>query len=263
MSDDTTKDLRGTIQVDEGQLQGQVDAVVRTSVEETLNTMLEAEADQLCRAQRYERSPERADTRAGHDDRKLHTHAGDVTLKVPKLRTLPFETAMIERYRRRDASVEEALVEMYLAGVSVRRVEDVPEALRGTRVSSGTVSRLNQRIYEQIEAWRLRPITGTYPYVYLDGVSPKRSWGGEVRNVSVLIAIGGHGRVPAHPRCGRRGAGRSSRLAWLPAPSEAVAARLAAMKLRKAATLVRETVPQTLTTTPSRPSTGSTSARPT
>ena len=57
-------------------------------------------------------------------------------------------------------------------------------------MSSGTVSRLNQRIYEQIEAWRQRPITGTYPYVYLDGVSLKRSWGGEVRNVSVLIAIG-------------------------------------------------------------------------
>ena len=167
-----------------------MDEVVRTSVEETLNAMLEAEADQLCKAQRDERSPERADTRAGHYDRKLQTKAGDVTLKVPKLRTLPFETAIIERYRRREASVEEALVEMYLAGVSVRRVEDVTEALWGTRVSSGTVSRLNQRIYEQIEAWRQRPITGTYPYVYLDGVSLKRSWGGEVRNVSVLIAIG-------------------------------------------------------------------------
>jgi transposase-like protein len=102
----------------------------------------------------------------------------------------PFETAIIERYRRREASVEEALVEMYLAGVSVRRVEDITEALWGSRVSSGTVSRLNQRIYEQIEAWRQRPITGSYPYVYLDGVSLKRSWGGEVRNVSVLLAIG-------------------------------------------------------------------------
>ena len=164
--------------------------VVRTSVEETLNTMLEAEADQLCRAQRYGRARGRADTRAGHYERKLKTKAGEVTLKVPKLRTLPFETAIIERYHRREASVEEALVEMYLAGVSVRRVEHITEALWGTRVSSGTVSRLNQRIYEQIDAWRQRPITGTYPYVYLDGVSLKRSWGGEVRNVAVLIAIG-------------------------------------------------------------------------
>ena len=56
-------------------------------------------------------------------------------------------------------------------------------------IPRGTVSRLNQRIYEQIEAWRQRPITGTFPYVYLDGMSLKRSWDGEVRNVSVPIAI--------------------------------------------------------------------------
>jgi transposase-like protein len=190
MGDDTTKGLKGTIGVDEQQLQGHVNEVVRSSVEDTLNAMLEAEADQLVRAQRYERSPERTDTRAGHYTRKLKTQAGEVTLQVPKLRRVPFETAIIERYRRREASVEEALVEMYLAGVSVRRVEDITEALWGSRVSSGTVSRLNQRIYEQIEAWRQRPITGSYPYVYLDGVSLKRSWGGEVRNVSVLLAIG-------------------------------------------------------------------------
>ena len=190
MGDDTTKGLKGTIRVDEQQLQGHVNEVVRSSVEDTLNAMLEAEADQLLRAQRYERSPERTDTRAGHYARKLQTTAGEVTVQVPKLRRLPFETAIIERYRRREASVEEALVEMYLAGVSVRRVEDITEALWGSRVSSGTVSRLNQRIYEQIEAWRQRPITGSYPYVFLDGVSLKRSWGGEVRNVSVLLAIG-------------------------------------------------------------------------
>ena len=76
---------------------------------------------------------DRADTRAGHYDRKLHTEAGDMTLKVPKLRTLPFETAIIEQYRRRDASVEEALIEMYLAGVSVRRVEDVSPKRCGAR----------------------------------------------------------------------------------------------------------------------------------
>ena len=69
-------------------------------------------------------------------------------------------------------------------------MEDITEALWGTRVSSGTVSRLNQRIYEQIDAWRRRPITGSYPSVSLDGVILQRSWGGEVRHVSVLLAIG-------------------------------------------------------------------------
>jgi len=93
----------------------------------------------VSRAERYERTEARKDTRAGSYQQQLHTKAGEVTLKVPKLRTLPFETAIIERYRRRESSVEEALVEMYLAGVSVRRLEDITEALWGTRVSPSTV----------------------------------------------------------------------------------------------------------------------------
>lgn len=189
MSDDTPTAL-GALRVDEGKLRGHVDEVVRSSVEETLNGLLDAEADRICGAQRYERSADRVDTRAGHYERTLETKAGEVTLRVPKLRRLPFETAIIERYKRREASVEEALVEMYLAGVSVRRVEDITEALWGTRVSSGTVSRLNQKIYRHIEAWRNRTIEGEFPYLYLDGVILKRSWAGEVRNVSVLVAIG-------------------------------------------------------------------------
>jgi transposase-like protein len=113
-----------------------------------------------------------------------------VKLKVPRLRSLPFETQIIDRYRRRESSVEEALMEMYLAGVSVRRVEDITEALWGTRVSPSTVSELNQQLYERIEAWRNQPITGQFAYVYLDGIWLKRSLGGEVKKVAVLVAIG-------------------------------------------------------------------------
>jgi transposase-like protein len=79
---------------------------------------------------------------------------------------------------------------MYLAGVSVRRVEDITEALWGTRVSPSTVSELNQKIAERIDAWRDRPLVGEYPYVYLDGIWLKRCWGGEVRTVAVLVAVG-------------------------------------------------------------------------
>jgi transposase-like protein len=178
------------IRVDEQELRGHLDAVVRTSVEETLNTMLDAEADRLCQAKRYERSADRVDTRAGSYERKLVTKAGEVKLRVPRLRSLPFETQIIERYRRRESSVEEALMEMYLAGVSVRRVEDITEALWGTRVSPSTVSELNQQLYERIEAWRNQPIDGRFAYVYLDGIWLKCSWGGEVKNVAVLVAIG-------------------------------------------------------------------------
>jgi len=109
---------------------------------------------------------------------------------MPKLRQQTFETAIIERYRRRESSVEEAMMEMYLAGVSVRRVEDITEALWGTKVSPSTISELNKKVYKHIEAWRNRAIEGDFPYVYLDGLVLKRSWAGEVRNVSVLAAIG-------------------------------------------------------------------------
>jgi len=178
------------ISIDEQKVKDHLGEMVRESVEDTLNAMLEAEAEVLCGAARYERTAERKDTRAGHYERKLDTKAGRVNLKVPKLRKVTFETAIIDRYRRRESSVEEALIEMYLAGVSVRRVEDITEALWGTKVSSGTVSRLNQKIYGKIEEWRNRPIEGEHAFVYLDGISLKRSWGGEVRNVAVLVAIG-------------------------------------------------------------------------
>jgi transposase-like protein len=178
------------IQIDEEQVKDHLGEIVRGTVQETLNTLLDEEADRLCRAKRYERTDERKDTRAGHYTRKLHTKAGEVDIKMPKLRVLPFETAIIERYRRRESSVEEALVEMYLAGVSVRRVEDITEALWGSKVSPGTISNLNAKIYKTIEAWRKRPIEGEHPYVYLDGICLKRSWGGEVKNISVLVAFG-------------------------------------------------------------------------
>ena len=134
MNEDT-RQLGKVIQIDEGKVRDHLSEMVRGSVEETLNAMLEAEADKLLGAKRYERTEGRRDTRAGTYERKLQTKAGEVTLKVPKLRQMKFETAIIERYRRRESSVEEALVEMYLAGVSVRRVEDITEALWGTRVS--------------------------------------------------------------------------------------------------------------------------------
>lgn len=178
------------VQIDEGRIQAHLDEVVRSTAEETLNALLDAEADRLCGAQKYERSEGRKDTRAGSYDRRLQTKAGEVTLTIPKLRTLPFETAIIERYRRRESSVEEALIEKYLAGVSVRRVEDITQALWGTRVSASTVSELNQKIYGKIDEWRERPLVGDFPYVFLDGLWLKRSWGGEVKNVSVLVAIG-------------------------------------------------------------------------
>lgn len=178
------------IQLNQEEIKSQLGDMVRKSVEDTLNAMLDAEADQITQAHKYERTDTRQDTRAGHYTRKLMTKAGQVELKIPKLRKLPFETAIIERYKRREESVEEALIEMYLAGVSVRRVEDISEALWGARVSSGTISNLNQKVYAQIEVWRNRSLEVMYPYVYLDGIYLKKNWGGTIENIAVLVALG-------------------------------------------------------------------------
>ena len=178
------------IQLNQAEIKGQLKDLVRGTVEETLNKLLDEEADRITNAHRYERTEERLDTRAGHYSRKLLTTSGEVNLKVPKLRVLPFETAIVERYKRREESVEEALIEMYLAGVSVRRVEDVTEALWGAKVSPATVSELNKKVYVQIEAWRNRELKSTYPYVFLDGIYLKKNWGGTIENVAILVALG-------------------------------------------------------------------------
>src|SRR5438093_13515402 len=103
MSEDTSSPLNNVITIDDGRIKSHLDRVVRGTVEETLNALLDAEADRLCNAQRYERSAARRDTRAGHYERGLQTKAGEVRLRVPKLRQQTFETAIIERYRRRES----------------------------------------------------------------------------------------------------------------------------------------------------------------
>ena len=178
------------VQLNEAVIKSELKELVRGSVEETLNELLEAEAEKLTQAARYERNEQRQGYRSGHYSRNLTTTAGDVTLKVPKLKGISFETAIIERYRRRESSVEEALIEMYLAGVSVRRVEDITEALWGSKVSPSTISELNKKAYVHINEWRNRPLQGgRYPYVYVDGIYLRRNWGGEFENVAILVAI--------------------------------------------------------------------------
>ena len=181
---------KNIIQLNEEAVKGELKELVRKSVEETLNELLDKEAEELTGAARYERNEARQGYRSGHYSRKLSTTSGEVVLNMPKLKGVTFETAIIERYRRRESSVEEALIEMYLAGVSVRRVEDISEALWGSRVSASTVSDLNKKAYVHIEEWRNRELKGEYPYVYVDGIYLKRNWGGEFENVSILVAIG-------------------------------------------------------------------------
>lgn len=96
--DSTTETPTGKlIQIDESRVRDHLAEIVRGSVEETPNAMLQKEADELCQARRYERSQGRVSTRAGSYERKLETKAGEVTLRMPKLRSVPFETTIIDR----------------------------------------------------------------------------------------------------------------------------------------------------------------------
>ena len=178
------------VSVDEESLKSDLRELVRKTVQETLNALLDEEADEMVGAERYERTAGREAYRSGHYRRKLVTTSGEVVLDVPKLRGATFQTAVIERYRRRETSVEEAIIEMYLAGVSTRRIEDVSEILWGAGVSAGTVSNLNEKAFESVEAWRTRPLSGGYPYLFVDGIYLKRSWGGSYESVAVMVAIG-------------------------------------------------------------------------
>ncbi|WP_456031681.1 transposase [Senegalimassilia anaerobia] len=131
---------------DEQAVKDELRELVGKTIEETINAMLDEEADQLVGAGPYERADERAAYRAGHYERGFTTTSGQVTLKMPKLKGMRFATAVIERYKRRETSVEEAIIEMHLAGVSTRRIR-----------ANSTVERLNREIRRRTR------VVGTFP----------------------------------------------------------------------------------------------------
>lgn len=133
---------------------------------------------------------EREAYRAGHYDRGLTMSSGEVTIHMPKLKGARLATAAIERYRRRESSVEEAMIEMHLAGVSTRRIEDVSEIPWGSSVSAATVPDLNEKAFASVGEWRNRPPGRAHPYACVDGIHLKRSRGGACENVAVMVAIG-------------------------------------------------------------------------
>ena len=140
------------VSFDEEAVKSELRELVRKTIEETINAMLDEEADQLVGAGPYERTDERAAYRAGHYERGFTTTSGQVALKMPKLKGMRFATAVIERYKRREASVEEAIIEMHLARrVSTRRIEDVSEILWGAGVSASTVSNPSEKAFKAVD----------------------------------------------------------------------------------------------------------------
>lgn len=181
------------VSANEESLRLDIKELVKNTVRDVIDQLLDEEADELVNAERCERTAEREACRSGHCKRRLVTSSGEIGLDAPKLRGATFQTAVIERYRRRETSVEEAVIEMHLAGVSARRIEDVGQMLWGAGVSAGTVSDLNDKAFASVEEWRDRPLEGDCPCVFVDGIHLKRSRGGSCGNASAMVAIGVNG----------------------------------------------------------------------
>ena len=176
--------------LNEGSLKSDLRELVGRAVEDTPDGLPGEGAGDLVGAGRHGRAAEREAHRAGHCDRSPAASSGEVTIHMPKLKGMRFTTAVIERYRRRETGVEEAVIEMCLAGVPTRRIGDVSEIPWGSSVSAATVSDLNERAFASVEGWRNRPLERAYPCVCVDGIYLKRSRGGSYENVAVTAAIG-------------------------------------------------------------------------
>jgi len=184
------KDSSTLIRFDEGEIQDFLGRTIKSAVQEVFESLLEAEATEMLQAAPYERTTSRKDHRNGKRKRKLTTRVGEIELTVPRLRTIPFQSQIIDRYKRMECSLEEALIEMYLQGVSTRKVASITEELFGAPVSAGKMSRLNHKVYGKLKAWRERPLAKHYRYLYLDGTVVKGRWAGQVEPISILVAIG-------------------------------------------------------------------------
>ena len=164
--------------------------LVRRTVEEMPDGLLDEEADDLVGAERHGRTADREACRAGHYERRLAATSGEVTIRMPEPEGMRFTTAIIERRRRREASVGEAMVETCLAGVSAGRIEDAGEVLWGSSASAATVSDLSGKALASVGERRGGPLGRACPHACVGGTCPKRSWGGSHEDVAAMVAVG-------------------------------------------------------------------------
>jgi putative transposase len=169
-----------------------VEARVRQGVKAVLEEVLEEEMAEHLKAGYRELTPTRKGERNGHYTRNLVTPAGKIEhLEVPRDREGEFVTEVFERYKRLTGNVEEAILEMYLSGISTRKIAGITEALSRVKVGKDAVSRISKRLEEEQRAWRERPLKErAYPYLYLDATYLKVNWGASVTNLALLAAVG-------------------------------------------------------------------------
>jgi transposase-like protein len=160
-------------------------------VERVLQEVLEAEMTQHIGAAPHQRTAARKGHRNGHKPRALRTRVGTLNLLVPQDREGTFSTRLFSRYQRNEKALCLAIMEMYVEGVSTRKVKEVTEALCGTSFSKSLVSSLAGRLDAELEAWRTRGLeAGAYPYVFVDARYEKVRSGHRVVSQGVLLVSG-------------------------------------------------------------------------
>ena len=173
-------------------LKRDVEARVREGVKAVLEEVLQEEMTEHLEAGYRELTPTRRGERNGHYQRNLLTPAGKIErLEVPRDREGEFVTELFERYKRMTGDVEEAILEMYLSGISTRKIAGVTDALSRVRVGKDAVSRITSRLEEQQKEWRERSLEEkSYPYLYLDATYLKVRWGARVTSMALLAGVG-------------------------------------------------------------------------
>jgi putative transposase len=164
---------------------------LRESLRWMVEQLMEAEVSELVGAAHGERTPERSTHRNGYRPRRWDTRAGELELQIPKLRRGSYFPSFLEPRRRSEQALLNVVQQAYVCGVSTRKVDQLVESL-GLRISKSEVSRIAGGLDEQVEAFRLRPLEGRYPYLFLDAKVEKVRAGGRVARKCLVLAHGVH-----------------------------------------------------------------------
>lgn len=166
------------------------DAAFRRLLEDSLNSILQAESAEQLKAGRYERTQARTDSRNGTRERTLNTRIGQIVLQVPRHREQPFKTLVFENYARSEGALITTMAELVVNGVSSRKVGKVMETLCGKSFSKSTVSEVCKELDEQVETFRNRPINGRYPFMTVDATYFKVRENHRIISKAFMIAYG-------------------------------------------------------------------------
>jgi putative transposase len=164
--------------------------LVKTAVQEIVQEILEAEMEEAVGARKGERTAERTGYRSGYYTRGLITRVGKLELRVPQDRAGRFSTEIFERYQRSEKALVSCLAEMYVQGVSTRKVKAITEELCGHSFSASSISRINQVLDDELKKFAARHLDEEYPYLILDARYEKVREDGVIRTRAVMIAIG-------------------------------------------------------------------------